>query len=66
MDTDLISDLDARLAFAAECLQKSQERATAGQLAFEMIHEIRNPLEALGHLTYLALEEAEDPVKVRR
>src|SRR5271163_1828032 len=66
MDTDVISDLQAMLAIAAERLQRSEERATAGQLALEMMHEIRNPLEALGHLTYLALEEAEDPVKVRR
>ncbi|MGI4827183.1 MAG: hypothetical protein ACRYFU_03185 [Janthinobacterium lividum] len=31
------------------------ERATAGQFALEMMHEIRNPLEALSHLTYLTL-----------
>ena len=66
MDTDAISELQAKLAIAAERLQKSEERATTGQLALEMMHEIRNPLEALGHLTYLALEEAEDPIKVRR
>jgi len=65
MDTDVISDLQAKLAIAAERLQKSEERATTGQLALEMMHEIRNPLEALGNLTYLALEEAEDPIKVR-
>src|SRR5271170_6342076 len=66
MDTDVISDLQAKLAIAAERLQKSEERATAGQLALEMMHEVRNPLEALGHLIYLAMEEAEDPIKVRR
>lgn len=42
------------------------ERAVAGQLALELMHEIRNPLEALGHLTYLALEEADDSEKVRK
>ena len=42
------------------------ERATAGQLALELMHEVRNPLEALGHLTWLASEDAHDPEKVRR
>ena len=35
-------------------------------LALELMHEIRNPLEALGHLTYLAREEADDGEKVRK
>ena len=39
-------------------------RAAAGLLALELMHEIRNPLEALGHLTYLTREEAHDPEKV--
>jgi signal transduction histidine kinase len=30
-----------------------------------MIHEIRNPLEALSHLTFLARQVAEEPDKVR-
>ncbi len=65
MDTDLVSELQRKLAIATERLQKSEERATAGQLALEIMHEIRNPLEALGHLAYLALQEADDPVNVR-
>ena len=65
MDTDSVSVLQAKLAIATKRLRKSEERATAGQLALEVMHEIRNPLEALGHLAYLALEEAEDPARVR-
>jgi signal transduction histidine kinase len=42
------------------------QRTTAGQLALEMMHEIRNPLESLGHLTYLALQEKNDPDKVEK
>ena len=42
------------------------ERALAGQLALEIMHEIRNPLEALGYLNYLALVEADDPAQVRK
>jgi signal transduction histidine kinase len=41
-----------------------QERVTAGQFALEVMHEIRNPLEALGHLTYLTLTNPQDPEKV--
>lgn len=44
----------------------ADERALAGQLALEVMHEIRNPLETLGYLNYLALNEAEDPEQVRK
>ncbi len=65
MEARIISELQTKLAIATERLQKAEERATAGQLALEVMHELRGPLEALGHLTYLALEEADDPAKVR-
>jgi signal transduction histidine kinase len=65
MDTDLVSELQAKLALATERLQKSEERVPAGQLALEVMHEIRGPLEALSHLAYLALGEADDPAQVR-
>ena len=45
---------------------KFDHRMAAGQLALEVIHEIRNPLEALGHLTYLAMEEPHETEKVIR
>ncbi len=69
--TDLASAIEAlrvseeRLSVAAKALQKSEERAIAGRLALEVMHEIKNPLEALGHLMYLASQEADDPEKVR-
>ena len=47
-------------------LQPGDERALAGQLALELLHDIRNPLETLSHLTYLAGQEADDAEKVRR
>ncbi len=49
-----------------DALQRAHARATAGLLALEVMHEIRNPLEALGYLTYLALEEADKPEQVRK
>lgn len=58
-------ELKARLAAAEEALRRAEVRATVGQLALEMIHEIRNPLEALSHLTFLARSAAE-PAKVTR
>ena len=60
------SDEDPRLEVAAEAVRKAEERATAGQLALEMMHEIKNPLEALGHLSYLTLQEADCPGNVRK
>jgi signal transduction histidine kinase len=64
MTTHTVSELQAKLATAAARLQKSEERATAGQLSLELMHEIRNPLEALSHLIYLAFADADDPAKV--
>ena len=46
--------------------EAEEVRLLAGQLALEMIHEIRNPLEALSHLTYLTLQEPGDRDKVIR
>lgn len=45
--------------------ETDDQRATAGRLALEIMHEIRNPLETLGHLCYLAEQEAENPDYVR-
>ncbi|GAA3751812.1 sensor histidine kinase [Terriglobus aquaticus] len=45
--------------------EAADQRITAGQLALEIMHEIRNPLETLGHLCYLAEHEAENPAQVR-
>jgi len=57
---------EERLAIATEALRKSEEHATAGRLALEVMHEINNPLEALGHLIYLASEQADEPERVRK
>src|SRR5271156_279994 len=60
------ADLQSKLSIATEALRKAEERATSGQLALEVIHEIQNPLQALQHITYLALAEARDPTRVRK
>ena len=60
------NNAEQELRITASQGTSADERATAGQLALEMMHEIRNPLEALGHLTYLALEEKNDPDKVEK
>jgi signal transduction histidine kinase len=51
------NELLKKLAALEEALRLCEERNAAGQLALELMHEVKNPLETLGHLTYLALEE---------
>jgi nitrogen-specific signal transduction histidine kinase len=46
--------------------EKAEERATAALLALELMHEIRNPLNAQDNLMYLSLEQAGEPEKVRK
>lgn len=65
MASDIIADLQTKLVLAAEILRKSEERATTGQLALEVMHEIRGPLEALGYLVHLTLQDAEHSERVR-
>ena len=55
-----------RLAATETALQKAEERALAGRLALEVLHEIRNPLEALGHLVYMTVQDAQEPEAVLR
>jgi signal transduction histidine kinase len=57
-------ELQGKLAIAEEALRLSEERAAAGHLALELMHEVKNPLETLGYLTYLALAEP-DPEAVK-
>jgi signal transduction histidine kinase len=45
--------------------EKADERATAGLLALELMHEIRNPLDALDNLLYLSFQKADEPETVR-
>ena len=65
MHNTTILDLQDKLAIATEALRKSEERATAGRLALEVMHDIRNPLESLRNLTYLTCLDANNPDEVR-
>jgi signal transduction histidine kinase len=53
------SSLPGRLEAAIEALRKCEGKSMAGQLALEVMHEIRNPLEALGNFVYLALRSSD-------
>ena len=55
----------SRLKDALEALQKAEQRALAGLLALEVIHEIRNPLDALSNLHFLTSAHACEPDSVR-
>jgi signal transduction histidine kinase len=48
-----------------EALKRTNGLALAGRLALELMHEINNPLDAVGNLAYLAREEAENAQLVR-
>jgi signal transduction histidine kinase len=65
MDQKAVSELHGRLAATIETLRKAEECAIAGRLALELMHEIKNPLEALGYLIYLAAEQADYPDQVK-
>jgi signal transduction histidine kinase len=65
-ETTETANLQSKLAIATEALGRAEERAAAGQLALEVIHEIQNPLQALQYITYLALAEAKYPTRVRK
>ncbi len=66
MNQALIDDLQAKLSQATASLRVADQHATAGRLALEMMHDIRNPLEALRNLNYLTVLSAENPDEVRR
>jgi signal transduction histidine kinase len=65
MNQKVIAELHGRLAATVETLRTVEERAVAGRLALEVMHEIKNPLEALGYLIYLASEHADYPEDVK-
>lgn len=48
-----------------EILRRSESLAAAGQFAAEVMHDLKNPLEAASNLAYLIREEAENPSQVR-
>ena len=62
MDT---KELEARLSECTAQLRSTEDRAVAGMHALELMHDIRDPLETLGHLTYLMEREADNPQKLR-
>jgi signal transduction histidine kinase len=64
MEADTVQDLRAKLDIATEALRKAEGRALAGQFALEVMHEVRNPLEAMGYLIHLANEE-DDPTALQ-
>ncbi len=49
------TELEQKLTRA---LEAAEEHSAAGQFALEVMHEIRNPLETLGNLVFLASESA--------
>jgi len=57
-------DCEIRLQRAQAALMRSEQLALAGRFAGGVMHEVNNPLEAVGNLVYLALQEASNPEAV--
>jgi len=55
-----------RLHTLEESLRKCERLATAGRYAGAVIHEVNNPLEAIGNLVYLTRNGADDAPQVRK
>lgn len=59
-------ELEEKLRRVMAALETAEERSAAGQFALEVMHEIRNPLETLGNLVFLASESAAELPAVQR
>jgi signal transduction histidine kinase len=59
-------ELIAQLKVAQESLQRYEKLAVAGRYAGAVMHEVNNPLEAIGNLVFLAKNAADDPDQVRK
>ncbi|MGC1871082.1 MAG: HAMP domain-containing sensor histidine kinase [Acidobacteriaceae bacterium] len=63
---ETVPELRRQLALAAEAVREAEKRAIAGQLAIEIMHEVRNPVEALGNLIFLARNCAQTSEELER
>jgi signal transduction histidine kinase len=59
-------DLISRLRLLEESLQKCERLAVAGRYAGAVMHEVNNPLEAIGNLVFLTKAGAADASLVRK
>jgi signal transduction histidine kinase len=51
---------------AENSLRRAEKMAVAGRFAAAVVHEVNNPLEAIGNLVYLTKSAADDPYQVRK
>jgi signal transduction histidine kinase len=58
-------ELAARLSIAEESVRKYERLAVAGRYAGAVMHEVNNPLEAIGNLVFLTKNKPEDADQVR-
>lgn len=57
-------ELAARLSIAEESLRRYERLAVAGRYAGAVMHEVNNPLEAIGNLVFLAKNRPDDAHQV--
>lgn len=65
MDSHDHTDCKEQLDRVHAALMRSEQLALAGRFAGAVMHEVNNPLEALGNLVYLASQESSDSKTVR-
>jgi C4-dicarboxylate-specific signal transduction histidine kinase len=65
VENDDEPDLREQLRLTQEALQRSERFALAGRFSGAIMHEIKNPLEAITNLVYLAKLEADNPERVK-
>jgi C4-dicarboxylate-specific signal transduction histidine kinase len=58
-------ELEARLSIAEQSLRKYERLAVAGRYAGAVMHEVNNPLEAIGNLVFLTKNRPDDAHQVR-
>ena len=61
-----IADCASKLQAALEAFRRAEQRSLAGLSTLNVIHEIRNPLEALTNIVYLTNQYSADQASVRR
>ena len=65
MKTADCEQLEERLRRAEQTLLRSDQKAISAHFALSVAAEVAGPLEALGNLVYLAIQDAEDEAAVR-
>ncbi len=65
-DAPSYEDMTNRVAILEEALQRCERLSVASRFASALMHEVNNPLEAIGNLVYIAKMDRKNPASVAR